>query len=370
MTTSEIINFDSPWEQIVEAARTPLSGTSAEGRLPATAQCDLLSEGEVSFLAGMPVCLLNADGAPPVLPDPAADNPERGEFFRQQALRKGWKYAELSYWPRVGAYRNSSVQVYFLPHSQPGDPSLRQGPEYGSEFDLTKPLAHRLSGDSVNVLGVITLSPVSERVGFPAETGNHPADELLITQLHEMFHLVQLRDAAPKSRLLQSVLRERDAEHAAVTAFQTCCNGSPVVAARRILGRTAAVMTNAPKYFFWPGMSEIDFRGGVILANSVRLQGVLEQFGQPMPDYDTTVLWALHFAEELPQALYVRNQPVLDSITTVVSNQYTDAARPFEVFKGLASACERGAPDLTSKGQALARKIIQSVEILCPSILK
>lgn len=369
MTTSEIINFDSPWEQIVEAARTPLSGTSAEGRLPATAQCELLSEDAVSFLAGMPVCLLNADGAPPALPDPDADNPERGEFFLQQALRKGWEYVGL-YWPRVGAHRSASAYGQLLSHSQPGGPSLRQGPEYGSEFDLTKPLAHRLSGDSVNVLGVITLSSSLERDDLLADTNTHPADELLMTQLHEMSHLVQLSDRVPESRLLQAVQRERDAEHAAVTAFQTYGKGSPVVAAHRVLRATASVMMTTPKYFFWPGMTEQDFWAGPILVNSLILCGICEQAGQPMPDQNITTLWSLLIAGALPRDVYTQNQPALDKVTAFVAEQRIDPVRPVEVFKGLSSACERGAPGLTDKSRTLARKIIQSVEILCPSILK
>lgn len=134
MTKPEVLNYDSPWEAIVEAAQTPVSDKSPPTRL--------LTDNEISDLTGLPVCVVETEGAP--APE---DRSARGAFLRQQAEQKGWKYTDYMDWGFVSdaAHYGSGVSWRGLPLNTSGIPALRQGAGFGTEigdapqFPYTKP---------------------------------------------------------------------------------------------------------------------------------------------------------------------------------------------------------------------------------------
>lgn len=347
------INYDSKWERIVEAAQTPYSGSATMSRC-------LLDDAEISHLTDMPVCVVTADQNTPPPNDPA-----RSAFFRQQAEKKGWAYTNDVDWPSVSERLGSSVWWRYRSMAAPDAPALRHGASYGTEYNLRAPLAHRLTGDKVPVLGVIVLGGL--------EINHLDQSDAIISQLHEMFHLVQLHNSAPKDRLLDQVQRERDADQAAVTAFQTCCNGSQVDAARYILRRTLeTVMSATAKYFFFPELSPDNLIAGPLIVKPLYLQGLYEQAGQTCPPSDLMKQWALLSAGVMPAHIYGQYKAELDNISAFVSETEAEHTHPLgsvTAIQGIARMLERQVSNLTCQQEDLAKKVVQSARLLRPDLL-
>lgn len=358
MTKPEVLNYDSPWEAIVEAAQTQLSDKS-----PPTC---LLTDNEISDLTGLPVCVVETDGAP--APE---DRPARGAFLRQQAEQKGWKYTEYMDWGFVSdaAHHGSGVSWRGLPLNTSGIPALRQGAGFGSEFDLGAPLAHRLTGDRMPVLGVIILDAAYSH-GFGCGAFAPLPTARSLSQLHEMFHLLQLYNDCPKDRVLDRVQRERDADYAAVTAFQTCCNGSPVDAARYIMARTLSMVCgrSTSKYFFWPGLGADELLRGPLWVNSIFLLGLYEQAGEARPAPALMDQWSLQ--EFMSRDMYEQHRIQLDKVNAFVSETvHQHPLGPAAALRGIAMALDRNDPYLTGPRNDLARKVVQSALILRPDFI-
>ena len=324
MNSKTIINYDTPWEEILDAAKQPLPGQQAGGPCAKTVMRGLLTDEELTALAGIPICTVDITQAPPALPDINSDNPERGSFLRKQAEEKNWPFADYMYWPQVGTNPCSSVSRRYLKAgnspAMPKERSAKSG-NYGSEFDLRPPLSHRLDGDMIPVLAVIASNHDTGQEYFQDKTC-HPEDQHVLTQLHEMFHTLQLQDSTINDPLLSRVREERDAEQGALTAFQTHFGGSPTVAARSILARTTSLLLNtSASYYFWPGLQGHNLQDGTLIAGSLFVKGMYIQNNSPVPDGRLIAQAVLHHAGIMPPSIYQECKNDIDPVRNFVASQ-------------------------------------------------
>lgn len=137
-----------------------------------------------------------------------------------------------------------------------GTPAVRHGHD-GSEFQT--PLPHRLNGDLAATASVLMTD--SEHFTQPRVIGCAtrqlwlPEDDFkVMSESHELMHMLQLRQFVEQKPLLSATQAERDAENGAMIMYQTAFDGPASLAAARIVSHMSTQFELTPIYGFRPGL--------------------------------------------------------------------------------------------------------------------
>lgn len=268
------ITYDSPWERIrtqasiANWARFPQDTPSEMVRPP-------LTRDEVELLTGIPVALVDENYVPPH-PCQLQMEEDTPTYKLQLAARVAclrFMVKEAGLPAERFDFQDMAEMLRARCHFVYGPADTARHAHGATPETLDGPLHLRLHGPQAPCMGVIITSsyydgtprrlPHTERhLAIPA------ADNLQICQLHEVFHLVQR--CPEQVNMLYVAQRERDAENASLTSYQSVYKGSPALAAGCIVEHVAALPFMRPEKQFWPGLPADRLHEGPRLVETFR----------------------------------------------------------------------------------------------------
>lgn len=292
-----VINYDTPWVEICEAARSApwavehTDRASHLNRLP-------LTETEFSQLAGIPVVLVHKDELPPHPKNYRQINPLGTQYAEMMALRAGAiaqqfaahklplpELASSDVALAVAEHTGFTTYTNYVALEAPGAPPLRLGSHHNH---ITSALPHRLAGDIIPTCAILLTD--SEHLTQPKVIACAerqlwlPGDDFkVMSEAHELTHLLQLRNHKEIKPLLAQTLAERDAEHNGLTLYQTVFGGSAAHAAARIISHMSTQFELTPIYGFSPGLSLAQLDHGNPNTTALRLFALYTHVGEKPP---------------------------------------------------------------------------------------
>lgn len=381
-----IISYDSPWEDICEAARSaPWSAEKTER--PSLLTRPRLSQSEIAALAGMPVLLIHEDTLPPHPRNHPQIGPVSTQYNEMMATRAaavqktimsaGTVFEDFADEDSALKIANNRDHFTYTQYNVIGSRGARPVRRAGTPDKLTPPLPHRLEGDLVPCNAIMvtdseflaaarTIGCSERRLWLPEN------DYRVMSDAHELTHLLQLRQEKSKTPLLAQITAERDAENNAMVLYQTAFGGSASYAAARIMTHMSCQFETTANYGFRPGLPQDQFDRGTANTTALRLHALYVTAGQTPPRFLALQAVGHLRARNLSAKITGMFGDELDEIGMFAKaysmNRGTKGMLE-DTLKGLKLMSERNFDMLPEEVQPLARQLADAAAFTNPGLM-
>jgi len=383
----KLITFDSPWEEIRDAARsacwsrTPLERPSGLTR-------DALTEADFNRLAGIPVLLVADDDLPPHprnYRQISFGSTQYNEMMQQriQAVQElvdgaGAVFNSHSAPAVVECIANvcrsyAFVSSNFLDPSDPHAPVRRAQPD----LSLSSALPHRLDGNTIPASAVVMTN--SEFDIHPSlihcaerQLWLPPDDYKMMCDLHELTHLLQLTHEHAADPLTARAICERDAENNGLALYQQACGGPPTMAAAAIMSHVSYVMESDPSYRYLPGVALEQTYQTAINIDALRAAALYVYANQRIPAWDKLQDWGRFQCHLLPpEEMQARSEQLDDGILLAQTfTQLHGKKKSFESsLLGLRLMATREFEMVPEEIRPIARQITDAATFTNPTLM-
>ena len=359
MTIQKPVDFNTPFETLLELARQPLP-CDAQGQVLPTARPPL-AEGEIAaLLAPTPVHIIS-------LNPHYADTLERGRHLYRQVAQQPAMLEKLEGSDCFKDFLLTTSGAVALPCRTTLAPEQIVRPAHQqAEYSLRQPFGHRLIGTQGAEFAVI-VQPEVYQVNPVRNIA--PRDDMLIDQLHEAMHVRQLLPAQQYTVFNYTAEQEIDAEQGAYLAFQIGAGGSPAVVARRLLARVveSALSLTGNSHTYWPGATPRELAQNHVTGGLTYLTALYNTHALPVPPVPEMKQWI----DAAPSGALLQPQPAAGPAhAQMVELAHQAAAQPYQGFvglvRGLQQHIERPQQPLSPSAEALAKKAVAAARALRP----
>lgn len=373
-----LISYDSPWGDIVDAARSA-QWTPAPQFCTPVLNTKITSEDVRSMVAAPHCAIIDPSELPPIrrhAQDDALDSLSikmRAYKIREIAEQQGMP--DVFPWEVVAQRASSFCGFAIGTLHQTAGQKLRNT-QGGDEFHLATPLRYRLNRvETPQYVLVMLNTRLTQADHGPSSLDRMPAladsDRLSHISLHETFHAVQRRHLEGQQGSIQDRAElERDAENSATIAIQTGLGASPALAAAMIMQNTlVANLFYAPHYNWWPGLAEAQLGHGPLHTQTAYAAGLHAAVGKPVPDQELLTAWAHSVvSQDFKSYRMLYGQPFSQMCDFILRERQKDYERAGRLVVSGLSRLEDRLPDILPAASCdYAAKLLDAAAFVCPS---